>query len=379
MVGLKPMQRHGLAVLILFIIIAILVARLNRNSNEQELTAQMEELLEVRQASDSTVVINPKPFDPNTVELSQLLNLGLTKYEALSILRYRASGKVFHIKEELIGCWGISDSLYFALEPYIVIAEEFQYRSQTTETKSTYRATTKEEAPKPKPFKLDTVTAQYIASHALLTLRQAEVMLRWHATSHISNIEELRECYVVSDSAAELMAQYIIFTPEPISKPESSSSIQKIDTLININTADSATLRRVRGIGAKSVVAILERREELGGFHSVYQLQEIEVILKDNFEKIITQIFVDSCDISKIDINFASATELSIHPYLTKRQIRRILHLRQLKGGWSNIERMIDDDIFTSQEAQLVRPYLNFMLPDSELLNEKQSKMVVND
>ncbi len=369
---LKPNERHAIAVVILLIIIAILVARLKDQEASQKSTTQAE--AEYDQRADSSQLAIAE-FDPNTVELPQLLEMGLTKYEALSILRYRASGKIFHIKEELIGCWGISDSLYFALEPYIVIGEEYQYKSRTdSSSRYVVRESSKAQYPTPQPFTLDTVTAEYIQSHGLLSLRQAEVMLRWHATSHIANIDELRECYVVSDSAALKMAQYIIFTPDPRDQKETTQSdTTKLSTStqpatpefpINLNTADSATLRAIHGVGEKSVMAIIQRRTELGGFHSVHQLREVDVILKSNFEKIISQIFIDSCDISKIDINFAPATELSAHPYFNKKQVRRILHLRQLKGGWSNIEIMIEDKIFTQEEALKVRPYLDFVLPN---------------
>ena len=38
-----------------------------------------------------------RPFDPNRADYEELRSLGLSKYEAVSLLKYRASGKIFRI------------------------------------------------------------------------------------------------------------------------------------------------------------------------------------------------------------------------------------------------------------------------------------------
>ena len=114
------------------------------------------------------------------------------------------------------------------------------------------------------------------------------------------------------------------------------------------------------GIGAKSASEIIRYRTLLGGYHSVEQISELKVITEENFAKILQQICCDSCKISKIDINFASPKLLEEHPYVSSRALRRIVKLRQLKGGWSRIEEMISDEIFTAEEAERIAPYLRF-------------------
>jgi hypothetical protein len=69
---------------------------------------------------------------------------------------------------------------------------------------------------------------------------------------------------------------------------------------------------------------------------------------------------VDSCDIVKIDINFAPAKLLGRHPYISDKNLRKLLKLRQLKGGWNNTRELIDDKIVTSEEAARLAPYLLF-------------------
>ena len=83
-------------------------------------------------------------------------------------------------------------------------------------------------------------------------------------------------------------------------------------------------------------------------------------ILKENFDKISAQIYCDSCKISKIDINFAPACEFEYHPYMTRRAAKLITETRESKGGWNSIEEMIEDDIFTEEQARAIAPYLLF-------------------
>ncbi|MFI3289515.1 MAG: helix-hairpin-helix domain-containing protein [Rikenellaceae bacterium] len=302
-------------------------------------------------------------FDPNTVELAELLGFGLSKSEALSIIRYRSAGKVFNIKEEVIGCYGISDSLYFALEPYIVIGEEFRYKNREysqdfyskKESPSSYKSITKKNTIAPSKFLVDTVSVKYLEAIGALTARQSEVFVKWRDMSGIHSMEELRECYVVSEESAQMLEPYIIFTKRKTAEERRAEKVP-----VDLNRADIAELISVSGIGEKSALAILDFRDALGGFYSVEQLSQIKIITESNYEKIIQQIMIDSCDISKIDVNFASAKELSGHPYIGSKQLRKLLKQRQLKGGWRTLEEMIEDKIFTTEEAQQVRPYLLF-------------------
>ena len=296
-----------------------------------------------------------RPFDPNTADRDELLALGLTNYEAVSLLKYRAAGKVFRIPEDVSLCYGISDSTYRRLEPYIRIGRKYAFAPRE------YRTGRPLPQPMaPVPFRIDTVGTRYLRAIGALSKRQAEAFVRWRDLHGIYDMEELRDCYVVSDSVAAALEPYVIFperTPHPIEQP------------VNLNTADSATLRRVWGIGEKTVTRIIEYRERLGGFVRVEQLAEIPGITERNYEQILKQIYCDSCEIRKIDINFASPKELGRHPYMAPATLRKLLKARQLKGGWSTAEELIEQHIMTREEAARLAPYLVFGTqsgPDSE-------------
>ena len=145
--------------------------------------AEMEEAL----PADSVVMSH---FDPNTASLDDLRRLGLTKHEAVSLLKYRAAGKVFRIPEDLTLCYGISDSLYRRLEPWVRIGRKYAIAPEKYRTGRILP-----EPLAPGPFRIDTVSARYLRAIGALSKRQAEAFIRWRDLSGIYDMEDLRECY----------------------------------------------------------------------------------------------------------------------------------------------------------------------------------------
>lgn len=312
-----------------------------RPSADPEAARRAEAAMEIRR--DSTAM---RPFDPNTATLDDLLGLGLSKHEAVSLLKYRAAGKVFRIPEDLALCYGISDSLYRRLEPWVRIGRKYAIAPEEYRTGRILP-----EPLPPQPFRIDTVSVRYLRAIGALSKRQAEAFVRWRDLSGIYDMEELRDCYVVSDSVAAALEPYVIFPerkPRPTEQP------------VELNTADSATLRSVNGIGPRTVVSILNYRERLGGFLRAEQLAEVPGVTERNYEKILKQIYCDSCKIRKIDINFASPKVLGRHPYIAPQALRKLLKARQLKGGWSTAEELVEENIMTRKEAARLAPYLQF-------------------
>ena len=289
-------------------------------------------------------------FDPNTVTYEELLLLGFDKRTAVGIIKYRTAGKVFGIAEELALCYGVSDEMFARVRPYIKIGSKYATRPKS-QTDSTKRVEHKSRfTPRPfEPFGIDTVGVNYLRLIGFST-RQAEALIRYREQGDgIHSMNELRDCYAVSKEMADSLEHFVVLTPRD---PHQG--------LVEINSADSVRLRSVRGIGEKTVVAVLEYRKLLGGFVRKEQIAELKCVTSENFDKISKQIYCDSCNISKIDINFAPASQFEHHPYMSRRAIKLIVETRESKGGWNSIEEMQEDNIFTKEQAEAIAPYLLF-------------------
>lgn len=304
-------------------------------------------------ASADTVTVVLSPFDPNEADFHEMVAAGVPRRVAVNLIKWRTAGKVYRIAEDVALCYGVSDSLYDLLAPYIIIGERYAIHGSSERGDDRRYA---DERPARElhlePFLIDTASAAYLRRVGF-SKRQAELLVRYRdMIGGIRDMEEFRECYAVTPEMADTLAPYIIFPAPAVAASD--------DGRIELNSADSATLRSVWGIGEKSVADIIRYRELLGGYHSVVQLAELKTVTEANFEKISKQIYCDSCKIRKIDINFASPKSLAEHPYVSDRALRRIVKQRQLKGGWVSIEEMIDDDIFSPEEAARLAPYLRF-------------------
>ena len=336
--------------LVVAIIVVMMVARPKDRYSDPETRPSKEQI----ERCDTVAF---QEFDPNTADYRTLVAAGVPRDIAVGIIRWREAGKAYRVKEDLALCYNMTDSLYFLLEPYIIIGKEYQFQPKEFESETIKATRVTIEIT---PFSLDTVSTGYLQGIGF-TRRQAELVIKYRdMIGGYRSIEEFEECYAVDSAMAAHLRPYLIFPPRDTLKRYDK---ERIEFPIELNSADSVMLCRVAGIGAKSASHILFYRELLGGYHSVSQILELKVVTEENFQRILPQIYCDSAKIKKININFARPKELEVHPYISNRMLRQIINNRELKGGWSNLEEMIEDDIFSAEEAARIAPYLDFSIP----------------
>ena len=337
-------------VVIIVVIALIVIFAKPRDVRKDVKSAEKSKSCKVVETTTADLLDTLFTFDPNTVTYDELRLLGFDKRTAVSIVKYRTAGKVFGIAEEFALCYGVSDSMFTRVRPYIKIGEEYATKPQNRASDSTKKERKTRFSPRPfEKFAIDTVGVEYLRLIGFST-RQAEALIEYRNRGKgIFSINELRDCYAVSEEMADSLSHFVIL-----------SERDPHEGLIEINSADSATLRKVRGIGEKTVVAVMQYRKLLGGFVRKEQILELKCVTKENFERISEQIYCDSCKISKIDINFAPAFDFEYHPYISRKAAKQILKTRESKGGWNSIEEMQEDNIFTEEQARAIAPYLLF-------------------
>ncbi len=367
-------QRRGAVVLLPLLVVVVLLATVA----ERRTPVKRGVGGDITQQNE---VVALQPFNPNEFEYEELRAAGVPSEVAAGIVRWRRYGKVYRMKEDVALVSGVTDSIYAALKPYIVIADSLAPRSRYSDRQEREQGDNKrrtvavknEKSAKPSAelvqFKIDTASVEYLASVGF-SRKQAEVVVKYRdAIGGITSEQELKACYVVSEEMANRLLPYVIFAEQKsATENEAKESEKRTENaaLVEINSADMEALVAVNGIGEKSAAEIIKYRELLGGYHSMEQLAELNCVTEENFAKFLSQICCDSCKIKKIDINFAGPKELERHPYVSARTLRRIIKQRQLKGGWSRIEEMTEQNILSEEEAKRLAPYLRFGLEAAE-------------
>lgn len=125
---------------------------------------------------------------------------------------------------------------------------------------------------------------------------------------------------------------------------------------VTLDDADTASLRKVPGIGRYYASRIVRYRNDLGGYVSVAQLSEIEGIP----EAALSYFRVTGGAVRKLNLNRLTLNELKHHPYINFYQARRIIDYRRLKGPLHSIDdlRLLKD--FTQRDIERLRPYVEF-------------------
>ena len=178
--------------------------------------------------------------------------------------------------------------------------------------------------------------------------------------------EDLARIYGMTDEVYSLLSPYIIITPE--FSGEADSIVVALDslykpvfkypkgTVVDLNKADTAELKKIPGIGSGYSAMIVGYRYRLGGFVSVSQLKEIEG-LPDS----LAVWFSVSPDFvpERININRSSIERLRSHPYMGFYRARAIVEYRKKYGDIDDINRLKMFDEFDNGAFERIAPYLS--------------------
>lgn len=202
--------------------------------------------------------------------------------------------------------------------------------------------------------------------------KQAASIIKYRSKGGVfNNKEDFNKLYVVDDETYGIFEPYIrisaastvsekLLTEEKISN-QSGSGTSDAEKDIELNSADSVELLKIRGVGPVFASRIIKYRRKLGGFTSVEQLQEVYGIDSSRFSQIASQVMTDSIDIIKININTATITELKKHPYLDYYLAKAIIDKRIQKGSYSSVNDL--QDIFSKKPGlfEKVAPYFTVL------------------
>lgn len=187
--------------------------------------------------------------------------------------------------------------------------------------------------------------------------------------------EDLKKVYGVSDNLYNDLKDYIVLDNKKVEKitaatehknETTAEKTKEKETLessnekiyVNINTADSTELRKIKGVGAVFAGRIIKYRDLLGGFNNKEQLLEVYGMKPEMYENIAPQVYTNG-KIKTININKADWKTLKNHPYLSTEKASIISKYVKTHGAVKNIDEIINTSIFSQSEIDKITPYLS--------------------
>lgn len=229
-----------------------------------------------------TIAIRLQVFDPNTADSSTLVHLGFKPWQAKNLLKYRAKGGRYRKPEDLKRLYGMTDSMYQILQPYIQIVrtEVDSLRMDSMGRDSLWRDTTRYDSmPKWQHVKKDTIlnlrtadTTELKMIRGVGSYRAKQIVRYRDALGGFVRVEQLREVEGMELLADSVMKHFVL----------DSANVKQL----NVNSMGVRQLSRHPYLRFEDAKAIYELRRRKIKLDSIEQLYELETLSEETIKKV---------------------------------------------------------------------------------------------
>jgi competence protein ComEA len=162
-----------------------------------------------------------------------------------------------------------------------------------------------------------------------LTEKQSSVIMNYISKGGMFRTKsDFKKMYCISESQYEKLQPYLLL-PDSFTRTKKINTAQK-SFIVDINTADSTELMKVRGIGRIFASRIVKYRELLGGFYSKEQLKEVWGMKDSLYHTIEPFVQVKEENIFRfVHLNTDTITLLASHPYVRWKLANVIVNYRK--------------------------------------------------
>jgi competence ComEA-like helix-hairpin-helix protein len=221
-------------------------------------------------------------LNPNTATLEELMAVGISKYAANNIIKYRAKAGGFRTKEQLGRIYGLPPELYQRLYPYLNLPAQADLVDQKPNSGETalYKPGERPAYPKAKPFRLQPFDLNTADTTQLKQIRgigsklSARIVKFRERLGGFARPEQLTEVYGLAPDVIDSLQKYTFVPPgyEPQQLP--------------VNTATLEELRAHPYIGFNLARLIVAYRTQHGPFQSLQDLKNIKTITETQFQQL---------------------------------------------------------------------------------------------
>lgn len=164
-----------------------------------------------------------------------------------------------------------------------------------------------------------------------------------------------------SNTGKRITRQSFSSFPSPGEEDDSAEMNKKYGNpsfIIELNSADTLDLQRLRGIGPSFARRITGYRMRLGGFVAVGQLLEVYGFDSARYQGIRKYLTADASVIRQMDLNTLSFKELIAHPYMPYELAKEIVLYRKKHKFILKLEDLEGLKSYDSVAFDKLKPYL---------------------
>jgi competence protein ComEA len=282
-------------------------------------------------------------FNPNTIDSVTLDSLNLPATVKDNLLKFRNKNGKFYTASDFKKIYGVTDAIYSKVEPYLAV--ELNERASVPNSM------------KHELFQFDpNRTSDKDFQRLGLSEKQISTIRNYLGKGgHFHTRDDFSKIWGLSDKQKFELAQYIVIEGKAEVKLVKKSVPEVIQ--LELNTADSISLKQLPGIGEKLSKRMVKYRDLLGGFYSYIQLKEVYGLSEQTIGQIKSMVNIDTTKIRKLDLNFADQKELSKHPYIQKNLADKIIKFRASYGNIPDLVVLRDNMILNIDEYNRLKPY----------------------
>ncbi len=247
------------------------------------------EMVATEQPSGAKTTIRLFSFDPNTITHEQALELGLPEKIAKNIINYRNKGGKFKKPEDFKKLYGLTETDYNRLLPYITIEPGLIASGKTDERVEKMEFTTFDnDAPidksAQKKFTIDINTATPADWDKLRGIGEtyANMIVNYRTKlGGFTHVEQVKEVRGLPPEVYDQIAPFLI--------NQNPTAIKTI----HLNTADELTLSKHPYIDKLVAQSLVNMRLQHGHFKSVSDIKKSKLVDETLYQKIAPYLHVD--------------------------------------------------------------------------------------
>lgn len=172
---------------------------------------------------------------------------------------------------------------------------------------------------------------------------------------------DLQKMYGFDSSVYRKLIPYIDLPDKIVTQPK--SDFPKIPIRVveyDLNKADTADLKTIKGIGVVLAGRIVKYRQSLGGFVNQSQLREVFGLDSLVIQELSVFHISPEFQPERVRINYATDKELDKHPYISLAYAKAIVTYRMQHGKFTTISDLSKVRLLNEDFIRRITPYISF-------------------